>query len=359
MIGLVDLMFQQCNKVNLCPPNLEIMKLTNYYRTEENTFCRLIDLKETSFDNYDKIYVFSESNKYSSVSDNLLRAKNVIYGGTAFTNNKYIPFENPIIDYTLPRTTIYKDFLKQKYNEGIKNSVISHVLDDSYYRHYAGKNELPLPPINRNKRVFLYDIDFFQEHWLEMIQEIKERQASGVYTIHPIVCKNLEQFFTMRAQNILIKSNDIILDLDLPLEEFPYLIKNYKMPLLAEIVQSSNIFISLGGTLVSNFNYYKDMIYKLNLLYLFWSHNIPIKIIYLEPTLGTKDILAPLSKFIATWSTNLENKRTINERITYKNKKKKSEAMIARDQLLKFYPAAKDLFDQTFPKISERRYWRI
>ena len=29
---------------------------------------------------------------------------------------------------------IYKNFLKEKYDEGIKSNVIEHILDDSYYR---------------------------------------------------------------------------------------------------------------------------------------------------------------------------------------------------------------------------------
>lgn len=359
MIGLVDLQFQQCLKVSLCPPNIEIMKLANYYKTEEKIFCRLVDLNETNLDNYDKIYVFSESNKYTTVPTSFMRAKNIIYGGTAFTNGVYIPFENSLIDYTLPRTFIYKEFLKDKYNDGIKANVISHILDDTYYRRYAGEYELPIPPIQKNKRVILYDVNFFQPNWLNLINEIKNRHASKISTIHPIVCKNLEDFFTVRAQDIIFKTNEIILDIEIPLDEFPYLIKKYKNLLLAEIMQSSNIFITLGNTFSSNFQYYKDMIYKLNLLYLFWSNNIPIKIKYIEPLVGTKDPLAPLSNVIATWSSKLENKRSINERITYKDKKRKSEAQIARDQLLKFHPTAKDLFDQTFSKIIARRYWRI
>ena len=60
MIGLVDYDLQTTSLTALIPPNLEIMKLANYYKTELNTFCRLIDLNENDLSGYEKIYFFSE-----------------------------------------------------------------------------------------------------------------------------------------------------------------------------------------------------------------------------------------------------------------------------------------------------------
>lgn len=95
------------------------MKLAQYYKAEENKFCRLINLDETELTGYDKIYIFSESKDFITVPDAFKRATNVIYGGTAFTNDKYIPFENTLIDFTLPKTEIYKQLLKEKYVAGL------------------------------------------------------------------------------------------------------------------------------------------------------------------------------------------------------------------------------------------------
>lgn len=120
MIGLVDLQLQQWQKPQLCPPNLEIMKLATYYQTEENKFCRLINLDEKEFGGYEKVYVFSESKDYITVPDALKRAPNVIFGGTAFTNGIYVPFENKLIDYTLAYPRIYAGFLRDKYIAGLK-----------------------------------------------------------------------------------------------------------------------------------------------------------------------------------------------------------------------------------------------
>ncbi len=161
MIGLVDLQLQSWNKPQLCPPNLEIMKLATYYQTEENKFCRLINLDETEFGGYEKVYIFSESKDYITVPDAFKRAPNVVYGGTAFTNGKYIPFENKLIDYTLARPRIYTSFLKDKYVAGLKEIEIKRLLDNSYFRWRAGDEKLPIPAVKRRHRIYIYDRDFF------------------------------------------------------------------------------------------------------------------------------------------------------------------------------------------------------
>ena len=111
MIGLVDYDFYSSTSTTRLIPNIEIMKLATYYRNEKNIFCRLIGLDETELTGYDKIYFFSESEKPINIPDAFKKAKNVIFGGTTFTNN-YIPFEDQIIDYTIPRPIIYKEILK-------------------------------------------------------------------------------------------------------------------------------------------------------------------------------------------------------------------------------------------------------
>lgn len=106
MIGLVDLNFQTAEST-LPPPNLEIMKLAEYYKREENMFCRIINLDETELSGYERIYVFSENDGCITVPEAFRRASNIIYGGSAFTNKIYVPFENELIDYTIPRANIY------------------------------------------------------------------------------------------------------------------------------------------------------------------------------------------------------------------------------------------------------------
>ena len=356
MIGLVDYDFQRSTSINLTYPNLEIMKLATYYKFENNTFCRLVDLKEEELEAYDKIYFFSENNGAPEVPLNFRRAKNIIYGGTAFTNGVYYPFENSVIDYTIPRPAIYKEFLKEKYNEGIKTKVINQILDNTYYRCYAGKDKLPRPAIKPKKQIILYDKDFFYPDWQDIIKDISNHKPATIIRVHPIICKTLEQYITMRSFPKLARANEIILDLDIPLSEVNYMFKKYKNYFLADINFSSNVYLSLGGNFKSNFQYYKDFIYKMNLLYAFWSNKIPVKLYYITPDIGIQDILQPISIIAHTWSKNFSMKKTLRERINFKAHFLEQEAY---NQLIKFYPTANDLFDQNYNKLVERGYWRL
>ena len=359
MIGLLDLDLYSKTSTTSIIPNLEIMKLATYYRIEKNQFCRLLSLNEPELTNYDKIYCFSEAHGCPKVPEQYLRANQVIYGGTGFTLGKYVPFEDPIIDFTIPKVGIYKDYLKERYNDGVKSRVISHVLDNTYYRCYANKEKLPIPPILPKKQVFLYDRDFFYDDWEDIIQEIADRRPSSIIRIHPVVCHKLSDFFKLRTIQKFSRENKIILDLNIDLEDVYYMIKKYKKQLLAEITISSNVFLQLGGNYKTNYQYFKDFIYKINLLYCFWSEHIPIKIYYELPMLGYKNPLHTLCKKISNLTTFTKANRvcTINERINAKTIITKG--MEERDLLLKFFPSSKTLFDQSYETVSKGGRWRI
>lgn len=358
MIGLIDYDLQSSTSVKLTPPNLEIMKLSAYYRIEQNKFCRLVPL-DTPVDNeYDVLYIFSESDVPVKLPPNLIAAKNVIYGGTAFTNGEYIPFENSIIDHTLPRLNIYVEYLKEQYYKGIKTRIINGLLDASYYRRHAGSEQLPIPAIRPGKPVYIYDKDFFYTGWQDIIKEIGNHRPSSIVFIHPIVCTTLNHFFLIRQDNKISRNNKIILDINIPLSDLNALFHNYTSKLLAEITKTAPIYLSLGGSFLSSFEYYKDLIYKLNLLYSFWSHNIPLKIYYCYPKKGYNDPIAELSQRITSWARGNED-NTINNLIEYKTKKADHTAKNQRDLILKFYPSAKDLFSQSQADLVKRRMWRI
>ena len=360
MIGLVDLQLQSWDKPQLCPPNLEIMKLATYYQTEENKFCRLINLDETEFGGYETVYIFSESKNFITVPEALKRAPNVIYGGTAFTNGKYIPFENKLIDYTIARPRIYTNFLKEKYQAGLKEIEITRLLDNSYYRWHAGTEVLPLPAIQKRHRIYIYDIDFFQEGWRAIINRMINRKPSSINFIHPAHYKKISDFLDVRENALIARGNDAYLDLNIPLSETPILMKHYKNRLLAVINPSSQVYISLGGSFHYQSDYLKDILYKLNLLYVFWSCNIPIKIKYEYPTLGCYNPIEDLSKLISTWSQGETcNYKSIIERIP--KDKKMSEIRPEREQLrviLDRYPSSETLFRQTIQTIKKGGFWK-
>ena len=360
MIGLVDLQLQSWDKPQLCPPNLEIMKLATYYQREENKFCRIINLDETELSNYEKIYVFSESKDFITVPDAFRRASNVIYGGTAFTNGIYVPFENKLIDYTLAKPKIYYNFLKEKRAAGLDDKEIGRLLDNSYYRWHAGEETLPLPAIQKRHRIYIYDTDFFQEGWRKIIDKMIDRNPSSINFIHPAHYKKISDFLEVRENSLIAKGNDAYLDLDIPIKETPALMKHYKNRLLAVINPSSQVYLSLGGSLYYKTAYYRDIIYKLNLLYVFWSQGIPMKIKYEEPTLGCYNPISDISKLIATWSQNkTKNTKSIIDRIP--KDKSLSERRPEREQLediLEKYPSFKTLFYQTSETTKKGGIWK-
>lgn len=360
MIGLIDYDLQTSTSVNLHPPNLEIMKLATYYKLEQQHFCRLMSLNETELTAYDKIYFFSEAETRPEVPEAFLKSNNVIYGGTAFTNGIYQPFKNELIDFTLAKPAIYKEYLKQCFQDGIKSRVIGHILDDSYFRQYAGKNKLPLPAILPHKRLWVYDIDFMQPGWEEWVAEADKRMCSSVATIHPIFCHKMSEFMTIRSMPKIARSNEIILDLNIPLEETRYLFKEYKKFFLADITRSTTVALKIGGTFATNFQHYNDLIYKLNLLYCFWSNSIPIKLRYFPPQLGTNCSITKLLRAIETWANSVTKpERTINDKITHRTMRKPTPAYAEELLVLKFHPTAADLFKQSYQDLSTRGFWRI
>ena len=234
------------------------------------------------------------------------------------------------------------------------------MLDDSYYRNYAGENKLPLTPVLPRKRFYLYDKDFFYPDWEETLNIISERNPSSIVRIHPVICHTLSEYFKLRSFIKFARSNEIILDINIPLEDTNYMFNHYKNLFLADITKSSNVFLPLGGSLSNQAKYFKDFIYKINLLYLFWSNGIFIKIKYLEPEIGIKNPLHNISLAMETMSDILKERRkdmTLNYVI--ERRKKDNILVEERNLLLKFYPSAKELFNQSFNKLKQQGRWRI
>lgn len=139
------------------------------------------------------------------------------------------------------------------------------------------------------------------------------------------------------------------------------MLKKYTKMFKADITPNSNINLFLGGTYDSSFQYYKDFIYKMNLLYGFWSKGIELKIKYDYPKIGYKNPLEQIGLFIEAWThTDSRYKKSIQERMNKYISKEKSKILNEEYNILcKFYPTARDLFMQNFTDLSQRGYWRI
>ena len=358
MIGLVDYDLQTSTSIKLAPPNIEIMKLATYYQRETNTFCRLVGLNEQELSAYEKIYFFSEKQEQIMVPPQFNKASNVIFGGTCFTN-EYQPFENSLIDFTLPKIFIYVDFLKQKINDGIQTSIINKFLNDTYYRNYAGKDKLPIPPIDKQKRVFLYDKDFFYDDWEETIQKISDKNPAQIVRIHPTICKKVSQYTKLREYPKFSRQNTLIFDFNIPYEEIRYFIKEYKNFLLADINSHTNVCLNLGGTLKSKSGYYNDFIYKINLLYSCWCQGIQLKLYYIPARVGFTDPLENLSRFFILWANGDKKQETFEEKFYKRKRKNRDVEEQEMNKLLILHPTAKNLFTQSYAELYRRRLWNI
>lgn len=123
---------------------------------------------------------------------------------------------------------------------------------------------------------------------------------------------------------------------------------------LADINKSTAVYIPIGGTFQTNLQYYKDLIYKLNILYSFWSYKIPIKLKYIPSKVGITSNIINLLKLIATWSQLNNPGISINDRLL-----RKMAVLEEKKILLKFHPSAADLFTQTYNDLSKRGVWRV
>ena len=96
--------------------------------------------------------------------------------------------------------------------------------------------------------MFIYDKKCFYDDWQETINELIDRGCSGIFYIHPIVCTTLTQFFNVCSIKKIVRSNLFLLNLNIPTDDINLMLNKYKKYFLAEIFNTSNIAIPLGGT---------------------------------------------------------------------------------------------------------------
>ncbi|MBO5142227.1 MAG: hypothetical protein J6J11_01055 [Treponema sp.] len=356
MIGLIDLDIYHPQKFLL--PNLEIMKLATYYQKEKKEYVRLIDPLENNLSGYDKIFLRSD-NLNNPIPSHILQYSNIEYGGNAFSKGIYLPFEEEIIDFCLPTTSIYKPFLREKMIEGLKAKDINNFLDNTYFRISNGKEKLPIPPVRAKKKVFIYDDNLIQDGWEKVIETLTQRKPSSIVTLNPIRCFTINQFFKVRQYTKIARTNSIILDLPIPLDELNIFFKKYEKKLLAEITLHSEVFLPFGEKKDRPFGklaYADNLYYTLNLIYSFWARKIPIKLKYELYSLPDTNPFHELFTLIENWSNiSTENKRGQQLIDKIKSEKQKEEY----DLFLKIYPKQKNLFLQNFTELSNRGFWRV
>ena len=276
MIAIYDEEFARAKR-GLPPPSLAAMKTAAYLKTEQTDQVVLItDLNSAA--NFNKVYFFSDKPLKELPKEVFLLANAELYG-------KYLEPLPQIIEHMAPDITIYHDVVQDRLLKKIVSTNRAlQFLDSIYYQAYGLNGErLPLPPSLHRKRFYLYDEDFLQyENCWDIFREIEERVPTGIYTIKPIQCRTVKQFFTLREDYEKVsRSNKIILDYFVPLHHFDIYFSKYKLKLLGEITKNSEIYVYIGKNYSSSAYgevfYLKNLYYCLNLIFSYYSRNIPIK----------------------------------------------------------------------------------
>lgn len=357
MIGLYDCdLFSHSSLVRLPLPNLEAMKLSSYFVLNERKFCRLMFPSEQEFSGYETIYCFGEFN--NEIPMQFRKAERLELVGTSFNNGNYVPFKNSLIDFTIPRTTIYKEFLREKLAVGYDVKSIEKFLNSSYYRIMAGNEMLPPPIIKKRNPLYIYDKNIFVAGWKDLMKELNSHSPSKIVCLHPIICDSIDLYLEAKNSG-LSPANEYVIELNINLNQVNKLLAEYKNKLLAEITTNTQVYLPFGADKRTTQEYINNFIYTLNLIYSFWAKGIPIKLKFIEPSLGVKNPLFKISKKLETAfniSTSIKREATFLEKIP---KGKDTEIYKEYELLYSYYPQIKDLFNQSYNKISRRGIWTI
>ena len=352
MIALYDEEFATAKR-GLPPPSLAAMKMAAYLKTEQNDIVILItDL--TNAANYNKVCFFSDKPLEELPKEIFLMDNVELYG-------KYLEPLPRIVEHMTPDITIYHDVVQSRLVDKIVSTNRAlQFLDSIYYQAYGSDGaRLPLPPSPHRKRFYIYDEDFLQyEDCWNIFREIEERVPTGIYTIKPIQCHTLKQFFTLREDYEKVsRANKIILDFFVPLHHFETYFGKYKLKLLGEITKNSEIYVYLGKNYSANAYgevfYLKNLYYCLNLIFSYWSRNIPIKAEMYIPNDGVNPY-KEIFNALRLWTNNEDTNIKISDYLNTKKLKPKLEEFIANN------PTMATFFDKSKNDlINTRGVWRL
>ena len=276
MIGFIDYELL-LSKRGLPPPSLAAMKMAAYLKSKENVQIIVLNNLET-IDNFEKVYFFSDL-VIDKLPKEIFQYPNVEMYGLHLSP---IPL---LAEHMIPDTTIYNNIVQERVNDKhTSTNRALQFLDSIYYKCYDENGKrLPLPPSDKRKRFYIYDNDFLEipNSW-SILEEITERQPSGIYMTQPIQCHTVKQFFTLREDYEKVsRNNKVILDYFVPLHHFETYFGKYKLKLLGEITKTADVCVYLGKNYGNNTYsetfYIKNIFYCLNLIYSYYSRNIPIK----------------------------------------------------------------------------------
>ena len=355
MIKIIGLLDYDLMSGNLQIPNVEIMKLSVFYKEEEKRFCRLLSLQETDLSQYSKIFFFSEKGG-CEIPDIYKKTKGVIYGGSAFTKEEYKPFENELIDFTIQNPYLYKSYLREKFIKEGNFKQINHFLDDTYHRFFAKDKKLIVPPMVKNKKLFVFDRITFEDKWKEVFSEILKRSPSSISCIHPVWINDIDSLLYLKREAKFSAENELLLDFSLDSGNLMSFFNKNKPYLLEGLYNCRSVYLPLGFQCKSKTQYYNNLACSLNILYAFWCIGIPIKF-KKNKEISYSNSLNDFLLFIEKWSnvnTELKKKTSLISKI-----KKRKDLKAQYEDFLKYHPRKKNLFELTYNELEVRKFWKV
>lgn len=331
------------------------LKISSYYkRYEKNENVFLIkDLK--SIEKYDKVYFISDK-ILEEIPQEVLVAPNVLFYG------EYLPDDIPeLYHHMIPDVSLYNETVQQLLTEGkiITNRALTF-LSSSYYQAKVGDTYIPVPPIEPRARIYVYDKDFLaQPDCWDIFDRIIERKPASIFFVEPLQCHTIKQFLHLREEYERVsRQNKIILDYFVPYDDFDIYFSKYKLKLLGEITTSSHILIYLGknykSDIYSGMFYIHNIFYCLNLLFSYYSRNIPVFTEIYYPPNQPLTIYTEIYKVIHAWANSNDKDKTFGE--CFRTKKQKE----ILKQLLEKKPAFEAFLSKSKNKLKNTRgIWRI
>lgn len=182
-------------------PNLELMKLSSYYKSHRDTVELIRDCRD--FMIYDKIYLRKEEPRGSLPYQLIAEAKNKIEYGGRFFSKQYKPFTAEI-EMATPDKLLYDlKWVQKKQTPTFKTAINSYTC---LRTDYCDLQRL----VSEKQRYLLYD-DNIASHLIDFtnfIYRVKKR-AKKIRFVNPVIVNSLEDLNVILKWGELIYSDNI------------------------------------------------------------------------------------------------------------------------------------------------------
>lgn len=353
MIGIYDYDFVSQESRHWRVPSLEAMKMAHYIKYYEKKACMLLTSMSQVI-NCEKVYFFSNLPMEDIPSD-FFFFDNIEFFGEYLANEI-----TKLVQHMRPDISIYKNYIQTRLNDNKIGTGKALSLLDSTYCRVKIDDEVISPVVYPKKKIYLYDKDFLaNEDCWSILDKIIKKKPSSIYFVEPLQCHTMKQFLYLREEYEKVsRLNKIILDYFVPLHQFEVYFGKYKMKLLGEITKTSNVCIylgkSYGAQAYNNTFYSKNLLYCLNLLFSYYSRNIPINTEIYYPKLETDNPYIEIYKAINSWANS--RKWDISLKSAFRTKKQKE----ILELFLTKHPIMEPFFSYSKDKLKETRgIWRI